>query len=936
MQSDLYSQADNAEQALSQVQHALSPRARELQELESYALGTQYAGRANWWNADVPLWDRAPCIVYLQTKCAIQSNCDLVLGQRGFPVITSNPGEDDSDAEGLSESDSETVDRAIGEVCRITKFRSVSRQALEHAQQSKSVAGIVGVRNGKPFVDIVRARWCEPKFDQHGKVESLEIRYPYVAWHKKTDGRWELQAKLYRRLIDQSSDTVYLPLDIPRDDREPEPGAWTADPKKTVKHDLGFCPVVWYAHMKEASTVEDYDGEAIHQNILDQIQGLDFALSQRHRAVLSLGDPQICEFGVPKGYNPSGASKQGSVPTTMRGGAGGSGNGATGEYVVPGAQTGRVKSPGQVWQYEDVNAHVEMLTMPAGSLEELDEHCSDLRNKIAESLQVVTLDPSNVKNTAEISGKAVVQLRSRQFDRCDQIRDDVGDGWIVPVVLMLLRVVLKTKAPIKAVVKAAKALARLIEDGPDAVMLTLKWPRGYVQPDPADEQLVVTMAAAAKEAGLATRRMALEKVARIFGVENVDQAEAALEEESQKAKQESDDSEAKKAQALHGAMAALGQEGSGQPGRPGTSFKPPPGVKAVPGGSQEPDEGSPKGGSVPVTKQETTWTCGVACLRAVLKHFGLDDEEEADLGQELEASTSSGTEPDAIVEAARDRGLEAEFVEGMPWGRLLRASAQGEMVIALIQAPSGPADGWDGGHYVVVERAAADGVRIMDPERGEAGKQELSREEFEQRWHSFARGDEKSHRAAIVVSEGEVDPDDEGSPKGSKGGSERSELGKSSKPDESSKAEVHKRGQEPGAGIAETVYRMLSEDYEATDIEWVRSAKWTGPVEVPLSSIDFQNRDDWRASDEEDRVDHFVEKIANEGFAKPVVLVNEPNDDLLMIADGHHRVLAYEKLDQPVMAYVAEVGTIEGPWTAMHASRRKSKGGEGSRQKESK
>jgi predicted double-glycine peptidase len=758
MQSSLFGMAENAQQALEAAQLSLSPRARELKALEAFALGTQYEGRASWWNDDVPLWERAPCIVYLQTKAAIQSNCDLVLGTRGFPDITSNPGEDDSEAGGLSEDESEKVDRAIDEVCRLTKFRSVSRQALEHAQQSKSIAGIVGVRKGRPFIDLVRARWCEPRFDDQGRVSSLEIRYPYLAWRKGVDGKWKLDAKLYRRVIDAKSDTVYLPIDAPKDGRDPEPGDWKPDPAKTIEgedRDLGFCPVVWYAHMKESSTVEDYDGEAIHQNILDQIQGLDFALSQKHRAALSMGDPQICEFGVEKGYNPSGAAKSIGVAASTAGGTLSGGNPQHGSYQETGGRTGRVKSPGVVWQYPDLNSKVEMLTLEKGSLEELDAHATDLRNKIAESLQVVILDAQNVKSTTEISGKAVEHLRSRQFDRCDQIRDDVGDGWLIPAVLMLLRVILKTKTPVKAVQNAGKALQRLLDEGPDAVMLTLRWPRGYVQPDALDEQAIITMTAAAKTAGFITRRMAVEKIAAIFGIESIEQAEEALDEAAEKAKQEFQEQEATKADALHGAMAALGQDGPGQPGKPPKAKKPTPGKKAVPGGSGEPEGSSPKGPQVPVTKQETTFTCGVACLRAVLRFFGIKPEPEEELTDEMEVERDTGTEPDAIVEAAEDRGLVAEFVEGMPWARLVKQDQTGEKVIALIQGTSGPADGWDGGHYVVVESADQEEVRIMDPERGQAGKQTLSREDFTERWHSYARADQKSRRAAIVISAGE-------------------------------------------------------------------------------------------------------------------------------------------------------------------------------------
>jgi hypothetical protein len=523
--------ATNVDAALEAAQANLSPRQRELESLERFAQGTQYDGRPSWWDGNVPLWERAPCIVYLQTKSAIQSNTDLVLGEARFPVVTSNPGEDDSQADGLDPEDSRDVDRAIRELCDRVRFRSVSRQVLEHGQQAKSAAGIFGTREGHPFIEVVRSRWCEPKFDVRRRVTELEIRYPYIKWEKQLDGKWKLSCLLYRRVLTADSDTTYLPIPAPNDGREPLASAWVEDKTRTVQHKLGFCPVVWYAHMRECSTVEDYDGEAIHQHVTDEIQGLDFALSQKHRAALFCGDPQVVELGVEPGYNPSQASgRMAAVPSTQSGGIAAGLNAVNGSYGG-GGQSARIKSPGVAWQYPSENTKVMYLTLEKGALGELDDHCADLRNKIAESLQVVVLDPQNLKLAAAISGKAIEQLRSRQFDRCDQIRDDVGSGWILPAIKMLLRVAVKTRIALPSVEKVMDSLAKFAADDIHSPLLLVKWPNGYLSPDPADEQIIVQTAVQAKTAGIATKRMAVQKVARIFGVDSVDQAVAMLDDE---------------------------------------------------------------------------------------------------------------------------------------------------------------------------------------------------------------------------------------------------------------------------------------------------------------------------------------------------------------------------------------------------------------------
>ena len=123
------------------------------------------------------------------------------------------------------------------------------------------------------------------------------------------------------------------------------------------------------------------------------------------------------------------------------------------------------------------------------------------------------------------------------------------------------------------------------------------------------------------------------------------------------------------------------------------------------------------------------------------------------------------------------------------------------------------------------------------------------------------------------------------------------------------------------AGVADTVYQLLKDDYDDDAIQWVRAAHWEGPMMVDLSQIDFQNAEQWSASYDDDKVDDFQQKIAD-GHMKPIVLVNEPNNNKLRIIDGHHRALAYQKLGQPAMAYVAHVGTVGGPWDAMHSQQK--------------
>lgn len=419
------------------ISEHLSPRAQRMANLERYVDGTQYQGRPDFFDRSVALWHRAPCIVYPLVKNAISSNTDLVLGETRWPRITSRPSEDDSlhDSAGLTIENSSQLDKLIFEIERQSRFHSAIREAFTAAQGCGSAVLIFGVRGNQLFIDSTKARWCEPEFADDGSVKRLVIEYPYYATVKER-GCWKVVPKMYRREIDDQKDVVFKSATISKGYAEPD---WQIE--SVVKHDLGFCPVVWYPFMRGCSVVDNYDGNAIHDNLLDEITALDFALSMKHRAALYAGDPQWTEIGVEPGFVPSQTGEIVTVPATSKGGPITSDNRPVGEYRMPPRQQGRRKGPGEVWQYESPDVKVQLHTLPGDALTSLENHCMDLRMKLAESLSAVFLDADSVRMRASVlSGKALEVIRARQIDRCEQYRDDVAARLLLPSLHMLLRV----------------------------------------------------------------------------------------------------------------------------------------------------------------------------------------------------------------------------------------------------------------------------------------------------------------------------------------------------------------------------------------------------------------------------------------------------------------------------------------------------------------
>lgn len=134
--------------------------------------------------------------------------------------------------------------------------------------------------------------------------------------------------------------------------------------------------------------------------------------------------------------------------------------------------------------------------------------------------------------------------------------------------------------------------------------------------------------------------------------------------------------------------------------------------------------------------------------------------------------------------------------------------------------------------------------------------------------------------------------------------------------------DAHQRASDGSAGIGQTIYEQLSEDYKPASIEWVKSATWRGPLLVPIEQIDFSDSNSWQATQPEDadHVQDFVDLIEKDEQTKPVILANEGNDSKFFVVDGRHRVMAYKKLGRPVIAFVGDVGGVGGAWRTMHDS----------------
>ncbi|HEY9731004.1 MAG TPA: C39 family peptidase [Drouetiella sp.] len=161
---------------------------------------------------------------------------------------------------------------------------------------------------------------------------------------------------------------------------------------------------------------------------------------------------------------------------------------------------------------------------------------------------------------------------------------------------------------------------------------------------------------------------------------------------------------------------------------------------------------------VPLMRQATDYTCGVAALQAVLAYYGQDIRENV-LAKILKANHKNGTRYKNIAEYAKAHGVPVVIHRDMTIKQLEQSIRDGHPVLCLIQAWADPrkhfdyADDWNDGHYVVAVGFDNKQVFFMDPST--AGHYTyIPLSDFEKRWHDVDGAEKLNHFGMTFMKSG--------------------------------------------------------------------------------------------------------------------------------------------------------------------------------------
>lgn len=388
--------------------------------------------------------------------------------------------------------------------------------AMMEARNFGGATGSVAVGfkfvNGELRIEVHDPRWLRMTFAPGGfnKLLVLEIRYIYFQedWDPDTK-EWVTTPLWYRRVIDETSDTLFHP-EYAKDGEEPK---W--EEAEVVAHGFGFCPVVWIQNTRITTEV---DGLPDAHGCYDKIHQYDQVTSQAHVAVLSNCDPTLVvatnleiEDEVQKGSN---------APL-------------------------KVDAGGSVKYLELAGTSVE-IAMKLGDKD---------RKDVCDLAQVVL--PGDETGSGQMTATEIERKHGPMYARADALRQQYGKCGVrllLDMVLQAIRTMNKgrtledgttekqaVRLPPK-VVKDEKTGETTFEPrrlGHDNAQIMLKWPR-YYPPSLEEMDLAVRSAAGAKLGKLIDREHATTSVAEYFAVDDVP---AMLERITKEAKEEAQEME---------------------------------------------------------------------------------------------------------------------------------------------------------------------------------------------------------------------------------------------------------------------------------------------------------------------------------------------------------------------------------------------------------
>ncbi len=560
----------------------LMPRYGEIARLQSYVESKQYEGRPDFWTGlkggkggeVVPLRERAPCIVYPLPRATAQQVVRFTFGEGRFPTLNVEPQEDADAAvyESLALGDEEAavLERGLVDVVENAMLKSVMRTLMTRGLTERTAVAIASIKNGRVTFDLPHAKDCWPTFRNDDPAdELLAVTWAYTFTKTVIENERAVCKRFwFRRDVTAEAYVTFEPVEVKPGTAEVEWGTGVPTP-----HGYGFCPALWIRNLDDTSEPGGIDGISLLEDLFDEFDALNFALSQRHRGITFFGTPQPYETGVEPGDGPDADGRTSNGYSASTSPTGLMAEGTKGSARPHGAakQAARRMSPDRVWSYEGQNVKVGMIEAGSAWFDNATKHVEDIRGRCLETMSVVL---ASIEQTLASGGEMNATFLKLAYAPLLNLVDELRDATWWPfglraMISLCLRILAKEGGKGILIPNAVK-LGELVKrfevpvQGADGKTVTV-WMLPKITPSwgeafsPSTSEIAegVSAATSAKDGGLIPLKPAVAYVAKHFAIDDVDAAveelEALAEEqkqiEAEQAQAQADDAHAKQLEA---------------------------------------------------------------------------------------------------------------------------------------------------------------------------------------------------------------------------------------------------------------------------------------------------------------------------------------------------------------------------------------------------
>lgn len=423
----------------------------------------------------VKLRERRPSVRYALCKAVVDDSVGLLFSEEHFPSPKSEKAQD-----------------LVASLRAIIKDSCLNETMIDAATRGSvgSICIQLRVLKGRSFFTVLPTAFLTPKWDPEAPDTLLSVTEKY-----KTTGKAlsELGYQIdeddfatdywFQRVWDAQQEGWFMPWKCKRPGGEPV--APTLDKERTVRHTLGFVPLVWIRNLPGGDTT---DGACTFKAAIDTNIEIDYLLSQGGRGLKYASDPTLMI------KEPA----SGSGGTITKGG---------GNAIVVGP-----------------DGDAKMLEINGTANAALLEHCRMLRQVALESIHGNKADADKI--AAAQSGRAMELMNQALIWLADKLRISYGEKALLTLLQMLVKASNKTDM----VLKDGTKVGRLDASQP----LALAWPEWYA-PTWSDKTNEASALTSLTSGGILSKLTATESIADQYDIEDIDAEIAQIQAEAQAA-----------------------------------------------------------------------------------------------------------------------------------------------------------------------------------------------------------------------------------------------------------------------------------------------------------------------------------------------------------------------------------------------------------------